>query len=178
LRLLPVRNTSARPRCTVLQDDIPLAYTFDDLLLVPRESAVLPRDVDVTTRLTSELRLHVPLLSAAMDTVTEAGTAIAMAQQGGFGIIHKNQSIERQAAQVRQVKRAVTGVIRDPITVTPDVTLHHARRIMRQNDISGVPVVLGGRAVGILTSVFAALVVTRLLYQLHPGDQPVESLSI
>jgi len=136
----------------VLQDDIPLAFTFDDLLLVPRESAVLPRDVDVSTRLTSELRLHVPLLSAAMDTVTEAGAAIAMAQEGGLGIVHKNQSIERQAAQVRQVKRAVTGVIRDPITVTPDVTLEHARRIMRQHDISGVPVTVGGRAVGILTN--------------------------
>ncbi|MBW2256855.1 MAG: IMP dehydrogenase, partial [Deltaproteobacteria bacterium] len=152
LRRLPVRNRGGRPRCAVLQDDIPLAFTFDDLLLVPQASAVLPRDVDVSTRLTSKLRLNVPLLSAAMDTVTEAQTAIAMAQQGGFGIIHKNQSIERQAGQVRQVKRAVTGVIRDPITVTPGVTLSHARRIMRQNNISGVPVTLRGRAVGILTN--------------------------
>ncbi len=136
----------------MLQDEIPLAYTFDDVLLVPRESDVLPRDVDVSTRLGPTLRLDVPLLSAAMDTVTEAQMAIAMSRQGGLGIVHKNLSLEAQAAEVRKVKRAVTGTIRDPITVSPEVSIGEARRIMRQHDISGVPVTVGGKAVGILTN--------------------------
>ena len=136
----------------MLQDEIPLAYTFDDLLLVPRESSVLPRDVDVCTHLTERLRLHVPLLSAAMDTVTESAMAVAMARQGGLGILHKNLTIEAQAGEARKVKRAVTGMIKDPITVAPDVTIGHARRIMRKHDISGVPVTVQGRAVGILTN--------------------------
>jgi len=136
----------------MLTGDETLALTFDDVLLVPRHSEVLPRDVDVSTRLHDSLRLNIPLLSAAMDTVTEAATAIAMAREGGLGIVHKNLTVEQQADEVRKVKKAITGTVSDPITVTPDVTIGHARRIMRQNDISGVPVVVDGRAVGILTN--------------------------
>jgi IMP dehydrogenase len=132
-------------------DHIPLALTFDDVLLVPRASSVLPRDVDISTQLTRTLRLKLPLLSSAMDTVTESATAIAMARAGGLGIIHKNLSIDRQAQEVRRVKRAMTWVIEDPVTVGPDVTIGHARQVMRKHDISGVPVVVDGRAVGILT---------------------------
>lgn len=135
----------------MLHDDLPLAYTFDDVLLVPRASSVLPRDVDVSARLTEGFKLNVPLLSSAMDTVTESGMAIALARQGGLGVVHKNLSIETQAGEVRKVKRAVTGTIKDPVTVPPDVSLATARKIMRQHDISGVPVVVEGRAVGILT---------------------------
>ena len=130
-------------------DQIPLALTFDDVLLVPQESNVLPRDVKVSTRLCEGLELRVPMLSAAMDTVTEAATAIAMAREGGLGIIHKNMSVEAQAAQVRQVKRAVTGMIPDPITIHPGMTIGQARLLMRENDISGLPVVLDGKVVGI-----------------------------
>lgn len=136
----------------MLTGDEPIALTFDDVLLVPRHSKVLPRDVDVSTRLHDSLRLNIPLLSAAMDTVTESATAIAMAREGGLGIIHKNLTVEQQAEEVRKVKKAITGTVSDPITVTPDVTIGHARRIMRQHDISGVPVVVDGRAVGILTN--------------------------
>lgn len=130
----------------------PLALTFDDVLLVPRHSTVLPREVDVAARLTDELRLQIPLLSAAMDTVTEAETAVAMAREGGMGIIHKNMSPAAQAAQVRRVKRAVTGTVTEPVTVSPDLSLSDARRLMRQHDISGLPVVVEGRAVGIITN--------------------------
>ena len=136
----------------MLLADVPLALTFDDVLLVPRASEVLPRDVDISTILGPNLRLNIPILSSAMDTVTESGTAIALARQGGLGILHKNLSVERQADEVRKVKRAVTGVIADPVTVGPDVTIGQARQVMRENDISGVPVVVDGRAVGILTN--------------------------
>ena len=97
-----------------------MALTFDDVLLKPRESSVLPRSVDVRTKLTSALGLNVPIISAAMDTVTEGAMAIAMAQQGGLGIIHKNMSLERQARQVRLVKRAMTGTILDPVTISSE----------------------------------------------------------
>jgi IMP dehydrogenase len=136
----------------MLDRDLPLALTFDDVLLVPRRSEVLPRDVDVRTQLAPRLRLNLPLISSAMDTVTESGTAIAIARQGGLGIVHKNLSLERQADEVRRVKRAQTGVITDPVTVSPDVTIGFARQVMRNNDISGVPVVEDGRIVGILTN--------------------------
>jgi IMP dehydrogenase/GMP reductase len=132
--------------------DAPLALTFDDVLLVPRHSTVLPREVDVSTRLTPELRLPIPLLSAAMDTVTESGTAIAMARAGGLGIVHKNMSVARQADEIRKVKKAVTGIIIDPVTIGPMETIGTARRVMRDRGISGVPVVVQGRAVGILTN--------------------------
>jgi IMP dehydrogenase len=133
-------------------EQVPLALTFDDVLLVPRHSQVLPREVDVSTRLCDGLRLQMPILSAAMDTVTEAGTAIALARAGGLGILHKNMSIEGQAEEVRRVKKAVTGIIRDPITIGPGETLGAARRVMQRNHVSGVPVVVDGRAVGILTN--------------------------
>jgi IMP dehydrogenase len=136
----------------VLQDVVPLALTFDDVLLVPRHSRVLPRDVDVSTTLAPGVLLRVPILAAAMDTVTEAAAAIAIARQGGLGVLHKNMSIVDQADMVRQVKRAVTGTIAHPITIAPDASLGLARRIMRDRDISGLPVVLEGKVVGILTN--------------------------
>ncbi|MEZ4234849.1 MAG: IMP dehydrogenase [Myxococcota bacterium] len=133
-------------------ESAPLALTFDDVLLVPRHSTVLPRDVDVSTRLCEGLRLQMPILSSAMDTVTESGTAIALARAGGLGILHKNLTIEGQAEEVRKVKKAVTGIIRDPITIGPSASIGAARRLMKQHRISGVPVVVEGRAVGILTN--------------------------
>jgi IMP dehydrogenase len=128
------------------------ALTFDDVSLIPARSDILPRDVDLSTRLTSGIRLNVPILSAAMDTVTEARLAITMAQCGGIGIIHKNMPIERQAAEVRLVKKFEAGVIRDPITVTPDTSIHEVMQIVRARNISGVPVVDGEQLVGIVTS--------------------------
>ncbi|MCB9793286.1 MAG: IMP dehydrogenase [Alphaproteobacteria bacterium] len=130
----------------------PLALTFDDVLLVPGASDVLPRDVDVSTHLTHDLKLAIPLLSSAMDTVTEADTAIAMASNGGLGVIHKNMTPTQQASEVARVKRAVTGIIPDPITMRPDQRIGEARQVMRSNDISGVPITVNGRAVGILTN--------------------------
>lgn len=128
------------------------ALTFDDVLLVPAHSLVLPREVDLTTRLTREIGLKIPLVSAAMDTVTEARLAITMAQEGGIGIIHKNMSIERQAEQVRVVKKYEAGVIKDPITVTPTTTIREVLDLTRRHNISGVPVVDGNELVGIVTS--------------------------
>jgi IMP dehydrogenase len=135
----------------MLTDDVPLALTFDDVLLVPAHSEVLPRDVDVSTFLTPTLELRVPLISAAMDTVTEARAAIAMAREGAMGVIHKNMSIEAQAAQVARVKKAMTGVITEPVTLSPELDLRGAKRLMRSRGISGLPVVQDGRLVGILT---------------------------
>jgi IMP dehydrogenase len=129
------------------------ALTYDDVYLVPAHSSVLPRDVDTSTRLTRAIRLNIPLVSSAMDTVTEARLAITMAQCGGIGIIHKNMTIERQAAEVRLVKKFEAGVIRDPITVGPHTSIGEVMHITRSHDISGVPVVEGGnKLVGIVTS--------------------------
>ncbi len=128
------------------------ALTFDDVLLVPAHSLVLPKEVDLTTRLTRDIGLKIPLVSAAMDTVTEARLAITMAQEGGIGIIHKNMPIERQAQEVRVVKKYEAGVIKDPITVTPHTTIHDVLALTRQHNISGVPVVDGDELVGIVTS--------------------------
>ncbi len=128
------------------------ALTFDDVYLVPGHSNVLPRDVDTSTRLSRGLRLNVPILSAAMDTVTEARLAIVMAQCGGIGIIHKNMPYEQQAAEVRLVKKFEAGVIRDPLTVQPDTSIRDVMRITREHGISGVPVVDGDQLVGIVTS--------------------------
>ncbi len=129
------------------------ALTFDDVLLVPRLSSVHPRDVAVATRLTRNLPLNIPLVAAAMDTVTEADMAIAMARQGGIGIVHKNMSIDMQAAQVDRVKRSESGMILNPITLSPDASLRDAHRLMRQFSISGVPIVeADGRLVGIVTN--------------------------
>lgn len=127
--------------------------TFDDVLLLPAYSEVLPRDVDTSTQLTKGIRINVPIVSAAMDTVTEYQLAIAMAQQGGIGIIHKNMSIEQQADQVRRVKRSESGLIVDPITLPENATIGEAIRIMLENRIGGIPVVNGSRKlVGILTN--------------------------
>ena len=128
------------------------ALTFDDVLLQPAYSEVLPRQVDLTTQLTARIRLNIPLLSAAMDTVTEAKLAIALAQEGGMGIVHKNMTPERQAAEVRAVKKYESGVITDPITVPPNMTIGEVLELTRANRISGVPVVEGSSLVGIVTS--------------------------
>ena len=128
------------------------ALTFDDVLLVPAESAVLPTEVDVATRLTTGIRLNIPLVSAAMDTVTEADTAIRMAREGGIGIVHKNVSIEAQALEVSKVKKAESGIVVDPVTIGPDRLVRDAVDLMRAHHISGLPVVDGERRpVGILT---------------------------
>ncbi|ROH89066.1 IMP dehydrogenase [Stagnimonas aquatica] len=127
------------------------SLTFDDVLLLPAYSDVLPRSVDTGTQLTKSIRLNIPLLSAAMDTVTEAKLAIALAQEGGMGIIHKNMTPERQAAEVRAVKKYEAGIIADPITVPPSMTIGEVLKLTRSNRISGVPVVDGNKLVGIVT---------------------------
>ena len=132
------------------------ALTFDDVLLVPRHSTVLPSQVDVTSRVTKNIRVNVPLLSAAMDTVTESRLAIAMAQQGGIGVVHKNLSVEEQASEVDRVKRSESGMIVNPITLSPSNRIFEALELMRKYRISGVPITEGGskegRLVGILTN--------------------------
>jgi IMP dehydrogenase len=128
------------------------ALTFDDVLLLPAYSAVLPRDTQLSTRLTRNIALNLPLVSAAMDTVTEAGLAITLAQEGGIGIIHKNLSPQKQAAEVAKVKRFEAGVLRDPITITPDMRVREAIELQRSHRISGLPVVEGKRVVGIVTN--------------------------
>ena len=134
--------------------EIPESLTFDDVLLEPKYSAVLPAEVDIRTRLTREIRLNVPLVSAAMDTVTESALAIAMAQAGGIGVIHRNLSVEDQADEVRAVKKFVSGMVVDPVTIGPEQPLADALESMRRHRISGIPVVDGGggRLVGILTN--------------------------
>ena len=129
-----------------------LALTFDDVLIRPNYSEVLPRDTDLATQLTSTIRLNIPLISAAMDTVTEFQLAIAIAQEGGLGIIHKNFSIDDQSAQVNRVKKFESGVINDPITISPDKTIREVLEITRKNNISGVPVVDKDETVGIVTN--------------------------
>ena len=128
------------------------ALTFDDVLLVPAHSKILPRDADISSRLTRDIKLNVPLLSAAMDTVTDSRLAIAMAQEGGMGIVHKNMTAEMQANEVRKVKKYESGVIKDPITVGPNISISEVLEITRSNNISGVPVVDGEQLVGIVTS--------------------------
>ena len=126
--------------------------TFDDILLVPASSEVLPKSTDVSARLTRRIRLQIPLISAAMDTVTESRTAIAMAQEGGIGIVHKNLPVEAQAAQVARVKKFESGMVADPLTVEPTQTISEALRVMQRARISGLPVTENGRLVGILTN--------------------------
>jgi IMP dehydrogenase len=128
------------------------ALTFDDVLLVPAHSAVLPKDVQLKTRLTRLIELNIPLLSAAMDTVTEARLAIAIAQEGGIGIVHKNLTPAQQAAEVSKVKRFESGVVKDPITIAPDMSVRAVMALTRQHRISGLPVVQGGKVVGIVTN--------------------------
>lgn len=126
--------------------------TFDDVLLIPQESAVLPKDVDISSYLTSSIKLNIPLISAAMDTVTEANLAIAMAREGGIGIIHKNMSIKSQALEVEKVKKSESGIIVNPITMRPEQTIKEALDVMREYSISGLPITVGKKLVGILTN--------------------------
>jgi IMP dehydrogenase len=134
------------------QEVLPLGLTFDDVLLIPAASSVLPRDIDVSTRLTERIALNIPLVSAAMDTVTESRTAIGMAQEGGLGIIHRNLSVRAQAGEVEKVKKFESGMITDPITVAPEQKISEAQEIMNRFGISGLPVTKNGRLVGILTN--------------------------
>ena len=136
----------------MLKDRMEDSFTFDDVLLLPGHSKVLPAEVSVKSRITQTLDCNIPLLSAAMDTVTEHQTAICMAQEGGLGIIHKNMSAEEQASQVKMVKRSESGMISDPITVEPEEPMQNALNLMEQYRISGVPVTQGSELVGILTN--------------------------
>src|SRR5579872_752344 len=127
--------------------------TFDDVLLLPAFSQVLPREADIRSKLTRELTLNIPVVSSAMDTVTEATLAIALAREGGIGILHKNMSIERQAEQVRKVKRSESGLIIDPITLHEEATIGDALRLMKENKIGGIPICDNNKVlVGILTN--------------------------
>src|SRR6058998_2032047 len=136
----------------MLPSELREGLTFDDVLLVPAASGVLPRDTDVSTSLTRSIRLNIPLLSAAMDTVTEARTAIAMAQEGGLGVIHRNLAVAEQALEVEKVKKSESGMIVDPVTVHPEQPIAEALAIMQRFRISGLPVTRGGQLVGILTN--------------------------
>src|SRR5262245_40742986 len=127
------------------------ALTFDDVLLVPQYSSIHPREVDLTTHLTRGIKLNIPLLSAAMDTVTESRFAVALARHGGIGIIHKNMPIEKQASEVDAVKRSESGMIDNPITLSPQQPVQEALELMKRYRISGIPVVEGEKLVGILT---------------------------
>lgn len=154
--------------------DIRLGLTFDDVLLVPAESSLLPSETDVSTRITREIGLNIPILSSAMDTVTEADMAIVMAQMGGIGVLHRNMTIEEQAQAVRQVKRFESGMVVNPVTMTADQTLRQALELMRRHNISGIPVVepaptgLPGKLVGIVTN--------RDVRFAENPDQPVSEL--
>ncbi|OGP86218.1 MAG: IMP dehydrogenase [Deltaproteobacteria bacterium RBG_16_58_17] len=136
----------------MLDDRVAESLTFDDLLLVPAESSILPRDVDTSARLTKNISLNIPIISAAMDTVTESRTAICLAQEGGVGIIHRNMGIERQAIEVDKVKKSESGMIVDPITIEPEQRVYEALELMNRYRISGVPVVKNKKLVGILTN--------------------------
>ncbi|HYA27233.1 MAG TPA: IMP dehydrogenase, partial [Acidobacteriota bacterium] len=134
------------------QEVLPVGLTFDDVLLIPAESAVLPRDINVATRLTERITLNIPLVSAAMDTVTESKTAIAMAQEGGIGIVHRNLTVAAQASEVEKVKKFESGMISEPITITPEQKISDAQEIMNKYGISGLPVTKNGKLLGILTN--------------------------
>ena len=144
------------------------ALTFDDVLLVPAHSRVLPRDVDLSSNLTRNIRLNIPLLSAAMDTVTESRAAICLAQEGGIGIVHKNMTAEEQANEVRRVKKFEAGIIKDPITTRPDASIREVLQLTRANNVSGVPVTDGDNLVGIVTA--------RDLRFVTRYDEPVSSI--
>src|ERR1700740_885927 len=148
------------------RSELPLALTFDDVLLLPARSKVHPRDVDLKTRLTAGISLNIPIVSAAMDTLTASGLAIAMAQQGGMGVVHKTLPIEGQAQEVDKLKRSESGMIVDPVTCRPEQTIGSARAFMSRYKISGVPVVdEQGKLVGILTN-------RDLRFETHP-DRPI-----
>ena len=149
---MATRNTKTANKATssrLFGEGLP----FDDVLLMPAYSEILPRDTDIRSQLTKSITLNVPMLSAAMDTVTEANLAIALAREGGIGILHKNMSIDKQAEQVRRVKRSESGMIVDPITLLVDATIGDALKLMRDNKIGGIPIVdAGQKLVGILTN--------------------------
>src|SRR5437660_11354862 len=126
--------------------------TFDDVLLLPGKSSVLPAEVETETNFTRKIKINVPLVSAAMDTVTESRLAIAMARQGGIGMVHRNMPIDRQGEEVDRVKRSESGMIVDPVTISPDITLRQALEIMNKNKISGLPVTWGWVLTGVLTN--------------------------
>jgi IMP dehydrogenase len=149
---MKIIGKAVKGRHSMLEDQVKEALTFDDLLLVPAASAVMPRDVDTSTLLTKNITLNIPIVSAAMDTVTESRTAICMSQEGGIGIIHRNMSIEQQALEVDKVKKSESGMIVDPITIGPEQKVSDALDLMNQYRISGVPVVKDRKLVGILTN--------------------------
>src|SRR5438034_1730920 len=136
----------------MMDSAIPEGLTFDDVLLLPGRSAVLPTDVDTTSKFARKLPVNIPLASAAMDTVTESRLAIAIARQGGIGMVHRNMAIDRQGEEVDRVKRSESGMIVDPVTISPDITLRQALEIMNKYKISGLPVTRGSRLTGILTN--------------------------
>src|SRR3972149_42136 len=136
----------------MLNKEIKECLTFDDVLLLPGKSSVLPKEADISTYITKKIKLNCPLVSAPMDTVTEAGLAIALAQEGGIGIIHKNLSVEEQINEVDKVKRSVSGMIVDPITMSPNQNINEALEVMRKYRISGIPITKGEKLVGILTN--------------------------
>src|SRR3989442_4982509 len=151
-----------------------VALTFDDVLLAPRHSSVHPRDVDVRSQFTRGISLNIPLVSAAMDTVTEAEMAMAIAREGGIGVLHKNMPIDRQAAEVDRVKRSESGMILNPITLGPDRPLREAHQLMVRFKISGVPIVDGaGEAVRVLTERLPAPLPVRTRNGEHTARNPV-----
>ena len=132
---------------------LPEGLTYDDVLLVPAYSEIMPREVNITSQFTKKIRLNTPIVSAAMDTVTEASLAIAIAQQGGIGVVHKNMSIEEQALQVRKVKRSESGMILDPVTLLETAKVSDALQLMKENKIGGIPVIDSNRKLkGIVTN--------------------------
>src|SRR5208283_5249764 len=147
-----MRNYPSTEQIAMIHFPVPEALTFDDVLLLPAKSDVVPALADTTTRLTRNIVLRIPLISAAMDTVTESRMAIAMAQHGGLGILHRNLTIEQQAGEVDKVKRSESGMIVDPITMAPDARIADALEVMRHYRISGVPITQKGKLVGILTN--------------------------
>lgn len=153
INTLPAGSSGQTPPISISKKFFGEGLTFDDVLLMPGYSQVLPRDVNIQTKLTKDIQLNVPLLSAAMDTVTEASLAMALAREGGLGILHKNMSIEKQAEQVRKVKRSESGLILDPVTLLENATIGDAKRLMRENKIGGIPILDKNRKlVGILTN--------------------------
>ena len=159
----------------------PEGLTFDDVLLIPAYSEVLPREVNVKTRFSRNIQLNIPIVSAAMDTVTEAPLAIALAREGGIGVIHKNMSIAEQAVQVRRVKRAENGMIYDPVTISKEETVGDALALMQENKIGGIPVVdAGRRLIGIVTNRdlrFQRDMQRRISEVMTPGDRLVTTHS-
>jgi len=145
-------NFRFSPEVLMIDSTITEGLTFDDVLLLPGKSSVLPTEVDTTTKFTRNLPLNIPLSSSAMDTVTESRLAIGIARQGGIGIVHRNMSIDRQAEEIDRVKRSESGMIVDPVTISPDITIRQALEIMNKYRISGLPVTRGTRLTGILTN--------------------------